>query len=71
MNSVHRLSYTAGELRFASSRARGRLGVALARWRLPRGFFALPWSRYKPATVAVLRFLFSSVFPVTAAAAQL
>ena len=37
----------AGELRFASSRARGRPGVALARLRLRRGFLALPWLPYK------------------------
>ena len=47
VNSVHRLSYMAGNRLRRSRRARGGLGFALARERLRHGFSLLPWPSYK------------------------
>ena len=63
MNSVHRLSYMAGDLLRRSRRVVAVFGVALARGKAPVWLLLASWPSYKDYAVVVLRFLFLCFFP--------
>ena len=63
MNSVHRLSYMAGDLLRRSRRVVAVCGVALVRGKAPAWLLLASWPSYKDYAVAVLHFLFLCFFP--------
>ena len=63
MNSVHRLSYMAGDLLRRSGRVVAICGFALARGKAPVWLLLASWPNYKDYAIAVLRFLFLCFFP--------
>ena len=63
MNSVHRLSYMAGDLLRRSRRARGRVQLHAGVGKAPAWLLLASWPSYKDYAVTVLRFLFLYFFP--------